>query len=321
MAADKRMLLNALISICIPTYKRPDLLIEALDTCFAQTYTDFEIVIGDDSPDDLTQTVVDKYLDAHKQPIRYAHHRPSLGQNLNVNDLFIRARGARLLLLHDDDLLLPTALEHLASCWESVPDLDGVFGKQYLVENDGTPLSQQKSDQLNADYYRVAANAGLQSMPIATGILRMFPNDGYMVDSILAREIGYRSRQEVGDACDTDFGIRFCAAARKIWFVDEFTSKYRITAVSVGNSALLTHSTYQMLLDLKVPREAESTLVTARRTAAPGALSAFARLGYTGKALQIFLSHDYPLKKMLSARGVYHLLLIMRSLFVSPKRD
>ena len=33
------------VSICIPTYKRPELLKVALDSCLAQTFKDFEVVI------------------------------------------------------------------------------------------------------------------------------------------------------------------------------------------------------------------------------------------------------------------------------------
>src|ERR1700761_5759568 len=117
----------SLISICIPTYQRPDLLAEALESCFAQTYTQFEIVIGDDSQDVDTERLVAGYEIAYPGRIRYERHIPSLGQNRNVNDLFARARGSRLLLLHDDDRLLPDALRSLAKLWEDLPTLDAAF--------------------------------------------------------------------------------------------------------------------------------------------------------------------------------------------------
>ena len=42
------------ISICIPTYQRPKFIQEALYSVFKQTLQPLEIVIGDDSRDDLT---------------------------------------------------------------------------------------------------------------------------------------------------------------------------------------------------------------------------------------------------------------------------
>ena len=43
---------NRLITICIPTFRRPDLLVEAIQTCFQQNYRPLEILIGDDSMDE-----------------------------------------------------------------------------------------------------------------------------------------------------------------------------------------------------------------------------------------------------------------------------
>ncbi len=164
-----------LISICIPTYKRPDLLRLALDSCFAQTYTDIEIVIGDDSPDDASERVAVEYDLKRSGVIRYQHNRPSLGQNDNVNDLFQRASGDRLVLLHDDDLLLPKAVELLVGCWNNVSELDAAFGKQRMITITGSILSQESTDALNQGYHRIAANQGRQKIPVAAGILQMFP--------------------------------------------------------------------------------------------------------------------------------------------------
>src|SRR4051812_26501670 len=43
-----------LITICIPTYRRPSLLLSCLQTCFMQDYRPLEIDIGDNSPNDQT---------------------------------------------------------------------------------------------------------------------------------------------------------------------------------------------------------------------------------------------------------------------------
>ncbi len=309
-----------LISICIPTYQRPDLLSQALDSCFAQTYPWVEVVVGDDSLDDSTERVVTRYVQGQPRMIRYRHHVPPLGQNGNVNDLFARAEGDRLVLLHDDDVLLPNAVEKLAALWDTSPSLDAAFGKQRLVEHDGTSAVPERTQALNLGYHRTSANAGRQRIPVVAGLLRMFPNDGYMVSTALARQIGYRSEEEVGHACDTDFGLRLCAAAHDIWFLDEFTVKYRLSKDSISKHSIVEPYTYDMLLNLKVPREAETVLKRARREIVPGAVSGFAKLGQTRRAWQLLASPDYSWHKRLSPRGAYHLLLILRSLAKTAQR-
>ena len=307
------MIQNKTVSICIPTYKRPDLLAVALASCFAQDYCDYEIVIGDNSPDDKTAQIIEEYVSKYPQTIRYKHHSPALDPNSNMNDLYNRARGGRLLLLHDDDVLLPNALQCLAGCWELAPELDAAFGKQLLINHDGTAVAPDKSEELNRTYYRVPSNAGLQRSPLFAGIVRMFPNDGFMVSAELARQTGYRSREEVGDAADVDFGIRFCGAAKQVWFLDKFTCEYRLTKESISKTAVVRPYTYDILVNLEAPPELQSILSAARRELAPSAASGFARLGRTRRAISTFFSPDYTMRRRLTFRGAYHLLLIARS--------
>jgi hypothetical protein len=130
---------------------------------------------------------------------------------------------------------------------------------------------------------------------------------------VLARSIGYRSMEEVGHACDTDFGIRFCAAARDVWFLNEFTVKYRTSDESISKTSIVTPYTYDMLTKLLVPPKAQPMLDKARREITPSAVSGFAKLGKPKRALKLFLSPDYPLLQRLSPRGVFHLLRILRA--------
>ena len=297
-----------MISICIPTYNRPGLLREALESCFAQTYTDYEIIIGDDSKNEASAELVAEYVEHHADRIRYQHNVPSLGQAANVNDLFARARGERLVLLHDDDALLPVALERLAACWDAQPGLVAAFGKQIIIDHAGTPRTD--SDAVNATYHRVSANAGRQAVPAVAGLLRMFPNDGYMVLTEAARAAGYRSRAEVGDACDTDFGLRLCAAAAEVWFVDEFLAKYRNSDDSITRQNFLEPFAYDVIRTTPVPAAALPARRRALEDLAPNATSGFAQLGRPGEALAVFTSPYYTLRDKLRPRAAYHAGLI-----------
>jgi glycosyltransferase involved in cell wall biosynthesis len=303
--------MRSLISICLPTYNRPDLLRETLESCLAQTYTDFEIVIGDDSNTEVSAQLVAQYIERHPGKIHYRRNVPSLGQNANVNDLFARANGERLLLLHDDDLLLPQALERLASCWDELPTLDAAFGKQQLITQGGTLLP--RSAETNVQYYRRTENAGRQAVPAIAGVLRMFPNNGYLVRTSLARAIGYRHAADVGQACDTDFGLRLCLAAREIWFLDEYVEKYRISEHSVTSTSFLQHDAYDVIAHAPIPPAAAQAQRIALADLAPGAASSFARLNQPRRALAVYLSPHYGLPNRLRLRGIFHAALIALS--------
>jgi len=307
--------LNArLISICIPTCNRPALLEQAIDSCHAQTYGEFEIVIGDDSNDDSARIVTERSRLRSRQPIRYERNAPRLGQAGNVNRLFARARGARLVLLHDDDLLEPNALTCLDACWQTYPELNAAFGKQRVIADDGTPRPQA-TECLNRDYRRVPERAGRLPVPALAGIDQMFPNNGYLVDTLAARRIAYRTAVEVGEACDFDFGLRLSVEAAAICFVDEFVSVSRETSLSISTHALPAMHAFAQLRESRVPAAAQAARDDALRRVAPRAASAYARAGEPAAAWRVLLSRHYTMRDRLRARFFYHLLLATRSTF------
>jgi glycosyltransferase involved in cell wall biosynthesis len=305
---------NALISICIPTYNRATLLKEAIQSCLAQTYRPLQIVIGDDSKNDDSSRLVASIVAPAGVEISYKHNLPRLGQAGNVNDLFERAKGDRLVLLHDDDLLSPNAVSDLAACWNDHPDLTAAFGNQYVIENDGTVRNDQ-SVSVNRDYHRIEESAGLLPVPSAAGIMRMFPNDAYMVRTADARATAFRSPDLVGDACDFDFGLRLCLRASGVYFLYRYVSSYRLTEVSISKNSHPASWAYALLRDASIPAEAEVFREKALALLAPLAASAFARAGNADAAARVLCSRHYLMRDRMKARFVLHVgLTVMAAL-------
>jgi len=280
------------VSICIPTFKRPELLKLAIESCLAQTFTDFEILIGDDSPDSQSEEVV-RSLPA-PQPIRYTRNWPSAGQAKNVNRLFESARGHYLVLLHDDDLLLPTALENLIKPLQQDPNTVACFGKQLVINNEGEVL-ETASETLNRKYCRTNERANQVQRSAWAALVQQLPCDGYMVRTEAARATLYRDDPEVGQACDADFGYRLMAHG-DFFFVGEFTSAYRITPDSVSSRGLRVHLSklYFILTSLAVPGDLEQVRRTRLEELAPPAVNGCLLDAARKKALNILFGPHYP---------------------------
>lgn len=302
------------VSVCIPTCDRPELLEEAILSCTSQTRRPDEIVIGDDSKSDATGQLVERLSATSPVPLRYRRNVPRLGQNANINSLFARAEGSHLVLLHDDDLLTPNALVDLLGCWDLHPDLTGAFGKQHVIAHDGV-VDLPASERLNQLYRRTAAQVGLQPHSWEVGLSQQFPNNGYLVRTEAAREILWRSPEEVGNGGDFDFGLRLGLRYDRFYFVDSYTSQYRLTqggSISSSTSDDAALRSYWNVARMELPPEAEACRADKLARTAPHAMMQALRHGKKKEAWEIYRSPSHPWRVRLSLGGLRRLLLLVK---------
>ena len=103
-----------LFSVAIPTYRRLTALRRAIDSVFAQTCTDWEMVISDDeSPSGETWKFLNSLArsDTRVRPIKNGNPH---GAPFNHNAALRASQGEWIKILHDDDVLKPNCLEVLA---------------------------------------------------------------------------------------------------------------------------------------------------------------------------------------------------------------
>jgi hypothetical protein len=94
------------ISICIPAYKRVNYLKRLIESVIIQDYTDFELIISDDSDDDSVFKLISDYSD--KINIRYFKNEKPWGTPGNWNFAISQAKGQWIKLMHDDDWFAST---------------------------------------------------------------------------------------------------------------------------------------------------------------------------------------------------------------------
>jgi GT2 family glycosyltransferase len=294
------------VAVCIPTYCRAGLLREAVTSCFRQTRRPDEICIEDNSPDDATEQVVKNLMLQTSAAIDYRHTHQRLGQANNFNNLIKRVTCSHFVLLHDDDLLLPNAVQDLSACWDRHPDLTAAYGKQYVM-SDGGETDFTKSERLNAGYHRTAAREGLQEPGWFPGIAQQFPNDGYMVRTSAASDIQWRPALKNG--CEFDFGLRLCLKFQGFYFVNRYTMKYRENSFSMSTSSGddATLRAFWILHHTRLPEAAQEFRRARLKEIAPQAVLQAVRTGQRGVALRIYLSEFYPWSRRLTPRSILSL--------------
>lgn len=94
------------VSVIIPVYNRPKLILEALDSVFSQSFSDFECIVADDGSDDGTAEVVEGMLEKPQAgPALRLLSLPHSGFPGKVRNRGVReARGKYVAFLDSDDL-------------------------------------------------------------------------------------------------------------------------------------------------------------------------------------------------------------------------
>lgn len=131
-------------SITIPAYKQ-NYLYEAIESCLAQTYKDFELIIVDDaSPEDL-KSVVDRCQDSR---IRYYRNEKNCGALHVVDNWNIclgYTKGDYVICMGDDDRLLPNCLEEYSKLIDKYPDLDIYHGMTEIIDENSKVTNMQEA--------------------------------------------------------------------------------------------------------------------------------------------------------------------------------
>lgn len=302
--------MHSKISVIIPTYHRPDYLLETLQSVFSQTLLPDEILIGDDSKDNLTELLVNNRL--HKEspvPIRYFHHSPSLKEAPNVDFLFAHASGDLVMLLHDDDPIYPHCLELLKKPFDEYPQIVASFGLQRMIDEHGDLTAN--SEGVNKDYFKTADRVGLVDGYFA-GAVSMFPNNAYLIKRAVVLSIGYSDQGRAGKAVDFYFGFRLGKLGHPFFFVNEFTAKCRIlpNSESRNDGADNDYRIVKILLEECEDTTTIPNLDTAISDRIPRAITTAAKIKDRKNAIKWLLSKYYR-SRLLTPRGIKRILLVL----------
>ena len=112
---------SRLISIIVPAYNKQDSISETLQSIFAQSYNNFEIIVVDDGSTDSTKELIETY----NEDITYIYQE-NQGQGAARNQGIKVAQGDYIVFLDADDYW---ELEFLQTCYdflESHPELVAV---------------------------------------------------------------------------------------------------------------------------------------------------------------------------------------------------
>lgn len=226
------------ISVIIPCYNSAKFLAATLESVYAQSFTDYEIIVVDDGSTDLTREVLEPY----RNRLRY-HYQENQGAAVARNVAMRLADGEYISCLDSDDIWEPDNLKVKYEVLERFPNIAGVFGDFSIFDESGerwrrgTKLQFPLFDKAGLDYkdifqesHRVPYRGADLNVYVGNMFGSLFLGNFVLPTSMVfsrafAKEVG-EMRPDMRTNQDYEYWLRF-AYRYRFAFIDHPFVRYR----------------------------------------------------------------------------------------------
>lgn len=123
------------VSVLMPVYNGAGYLREAMDSIFAQTYTDFEFLVVNDGSTDSSAAILESYSDPR---LRVIHKQQNQGLIATLNEGLDACSGEYIVRMDADDISLPDRIERQVAFLDERPEV-GLCGSWFEDFGPGIP--------------------------------------------------------------------------------------------------------------------------------------------------------------------------------------
>lgn len=139
-------MIQPLVSVIIPNYNHSAYLRQRIDSVLAQDYSNFEVIILDDSSTDNSCDIIREYENRDHIAQLVFNDKNTGSTFLQWNRGFSRAKGKYIWIAESDDVADPALLSTLVLQLEQYPDSSVAYCHSRLIDADGNLLSEHNKD-------------------------------------------------------------------------------------------------------------------------------------------------------------------------------
>ncbi|MBU0623102.1 MAG: glycosyltransferase family 2 protein [Gammaproteobacteria bacterium] len=186
------------LTVALLTYNRAAMLKEAIAGILAQTWRDFEFLILDNGSTDDTPQVV---LGVKDNRIRYVRNPPGSAVEFNGVSAFHIARGDRIIVTHDDDIMEPTMLERQMKLMDEHPEVLVVWTNVSMINYKGEQVQASASpccgDRIfdRGEYILSFLSERLWPVPSSMMLVRELTPRSWVLEHYLGKKKRRKSKQ------------------------------------------------------------------------------------------------------------------------------
>lgn len=142
------------VTLLVPAFNEPeDILEQSLSSVMAQTFTDFECIVVDESTRPEAAQACERIC-ARDPRFRYVHPTERLGLPGSLNLAISMARSPLLARFDSDDVCLPDRLAVQVAFMDAHPDIGVVGAGLQLIDEAGRPTAERHYPERSEDIAR-----------------------------------------------------------------------------------------------------------------------------------------------------------------------
>ena len=221
-----------LVSVVVVSYHSQDTILETLDSIYAQTYENIELIVSDDGSGDDTVAVAQAWAETHAGRFVNCviHANPkNLGVPENLNTGIRLSRGEYIKDLAADDLLLPDCIEKNVACcldrgWDNLSSRVHPF-----CIRDGKKVACAEI-ALDEAFFEKNAAGQYRDMLVENRIF----SPTFFIKRDLVEQLGmYDPRFRFME--DYPMYLKIPKSGHQLHFLDDYTVEYRLSDSSLSN--------------------------------------------------------------------------------------
>ena len=128
---------NGLVSIIMPVFNEENHLSSSISSVLSQTYTNWELLVIDDSSTDRSSQIIADYCSRDARIRLFSTNKPSGSPTLPRNIGLEHSKGRFIAFLDSDDQWMPTKLETQTALFQGHPDALIVFSNYKMMDEQG----------------------------------------------------------------------------------------------------------------------------------------------------------------------------------------
>jgi glycosyltransferase involved in cell wall biosynthesis len=203
----------------MPVYNGAKYIAEAIDSILAQTFSDWELLVGDDGSTDNTEEIVRAYSD---ERIKYFKNEENMGITPTRIKLIDKSEGEYVGFLDSDDIAMPQKLHEQITFLDENDDYATCGSWGIMIDENGRTI---KEINLAADNEAIRCNLLFSSQFIQSSVI---------IRKDVLKEETYNTDFPVAE--DYDLWCRLAGQGYKMQNIPRYLVKYRWHGANISET-------------------------------------------------------------------------------------